>query len=474
MSIDNIPPVQSNQTTATDRTTSQTDNNSRRAEDRAKLASLAAEFEGMLLMNMLRDMRTSGRWSTGEPGGDNLGAETFDSTFDLELSRYLAKARSLGLSEQLMKAFDGMETAASERPATAVGDALSTPVSPVSTTVSRARTTSSRITSAETRSGRTGWNGLRLDPPPAGNAGARWGGFNNDRALAGGDENSIKDGFFRWTYGLSFNPAGKSEEQIGQFLRDNVASARDYGINILDVDGDKILVETAESGPEWVDIVAAAGSENPGDVHWQWICQSDYGVPTGGGPLGDALASLRSMSGGAELVRTALADGLVGDALTARLQTTAADARSGRTSTSPRTWTSEPPTVSYDTSAEVLRTPTAHVTSAFGWRQDAISGLTRFHRGVDLRAAAGDEVASTGAGRVVFSGTDGGYGTTVIVEHANGLSTRYAHLLSTLVHLGDEVEEGQTVGLAGQSGRATGPHVHYEVRASGQAVDPLR
>jgi murein DD-endopeptidase MepM/ murein hydrolase activator NlpD len=121
-----------------------------------------------------------------------------------------------------------------------------------------------------------------------------------------------------------------------------------------------------------------------------------------------------------------------------------------------------------------LPTSNAKVTSGFGWRQDPISGQTRFRRGVDLRAAAGDEVTSTGSGRVVFSGNDGAYGTTVVVEHANGLSTRYAHLLSALVHLGDEVEEGQTVGLAGQSGRTTGPHVHYEVRASGQAVDPLR
>jgi murein DD-endopeptidase MepM/ murein hydrolase activator NlpD len=127
-----------------------------------------------------------------------------------------------------------------------------------------------------------------------------------------------------------------------------------------------------------------------------------------------------------------------------------ADARTGR-STTPRTATTEPPTLAYDvpaTAADTLRTPTARVTSAYGWRQDPITGETRFHRGVDLRATSGSEVATTGAGRVTFSGNDGAYGTTVVVEHANGLSTRYAHLMTSLVNLGDEEQEGQTVGLA--------------------------
>jgi murein DD-endopeptidase MepM/ murein hydrolase activator NlpD len=372
-----------------------------------------------------------------------------------------------------MRALDG--TAAADGRA---ADAVTTSARDISP-----MTSSARATTGTAYAGRTGWNGMRLDPPAAGNSGAQWAGFNVDRALAGGDDNSIKDGFYRWTYGLSFNPAGKSKEEIGQFLRDNVTSAREYGVNILDVDGDKILVETAERGPEWVDVVAGASSTNPADTKWQWLTQEEFGMPTGGGALGQALAALRAAPGGQDLARSVLADSrLVGDALASQLRSVAADARAGRTpttstpTTARRTGTSDPPTATDTpvTAADVLRTPTARVTSAFGWRQDPISGQTRFHRGVDLRAAAGDEVASTGAGRVVFSGTDGGYGTSVVVEHANGLSTRYAHLLSALVHLGDEVDEGQTIGLAGQSGRATGPHVHYEVRAAGEAVDPLR
>ena len=142
-------------------------------------------------------------------------------------SPYLAKARGLGLSQQLMRAFDGM-----------AADSRSADV-PTPPTTSNTTTTSASNTAY---TGRTGWNGMRLDAPAPGNSGAQWAGFNVDRALAGGDDNSIKDGFYRWTYGLSFNPAGKSKEEIGQFLRDNVSSAREYGLNILDVRGDQILV----------------------------------------------------------------------------------------------------------------------------------------------------------------------------------------------------------------------------------------
>jgi murein DD-endopeptidase MepM/ murein hydrolase activator NlpD len=123
---------------------------------------------------------------------------------------------------------------------------------------------------------------------------------------------------------------------------------------------------------------------------------------------------------------------------------------------------------------EDLRRPAATLTSAFGWRKDPLTGVAKFHKGVDLKAAEGDPVGATGAGKVVFSGPNGSYGNSVVIEHANGVSTRYAHLSAPLVHVGDEVSEGQAIGLAGHTGRATGPHVHYEVLAQGRAVDPLR
>lgn len=119
--------------------------------------------------------------------------------------------------------------------------------------------------------------------------------------------------------------------------------------------------------------------------------------------------------------------------------------------------------------------PPVDVTSSFGWRRDPFTGEAKFHRGVDLRAAYGQEVLAVGGGQVVFSGDQGGYGTTVVIEHADGTRTRYAHLSATLVSQGETVSSGQQVGRAGRSGRATGTHLHLEViTADGQHVDPGR
>jgi murein DD-endopeptidase MepM/ murein hydrolase activator NlpD len=113
------------------------------------------------------------------------------------------------------------------------------------------------------------------------------------------------------------------------------------------------------------------------------------------------------------------------------------------------------------------------VTSSFGWRHDPFTGQAKFHKGVDLRAAYGQDVKAAGDGRVVFSGTQSGYGTTVLIEHADGTKTRYAHLSAALVSQGDTVGAGQAIGQAGHSGRATGTHLHFEVIApNGKPVDP--
>jgi murein DD-endopeptidase MepM/ murein hydrolase activator NlpD len=112
------------------------------------------------------------------------------------------------------------------------------------------------------------------------------------------------------------------------------------------------------------------------------------------------------------------------------------------------------------------------VTSGFGWRRDPIDGRVRFHKGIDLHAAYGVPVTTPAAGRVVFAGTHGGYGMTVVVEHPGGVRTRYAHLSLAEVSEGDEVRAGQVIGRTGQSGRATGPHLHFEVLAGGEPVDP--
>lgn len=121
---------------------------------------------------------------------------------------------------------------------------------------------------------------------------------------------------------------------------------------------------------------------------------------------------------------------------------------------------------------EAFATPPGAVTSSFGWRRDPLHGHVRFHRGVDIRAAYAQEIQAAAVGRVVFSGVQGGYGTTVLVEHEGGVQTRYAHLSAALVSAGDLIERGQILGRAGNSGRATGTHLHFEVIAHGHHVDP--
>ncbi|MBI4264102.1 MAG: peptidoglycan DD-metalloendopeptidase family protein [Acidobacteria bacterium] len=246
--------------------------------ERAKLERIAQEFESMLLVQVLRGMRTSGSWET-EDEADTLGAESLFETLDVELASHLARAQGLGLSTQLLAAFDRMNAAG---------------------------------------------------PRPQG--------------------------------------SGLSEASVGE-----------------------------ASVPHEGGSAAALGPE---------------------------------------------ASGL------------------------------RPETLAVGSSASV---PPVEVTSSFGWRRDPFTGDATFHRGVDLRAAYGQEVLAVGDGQVVFSGDQGGYGTTVVIEHADGTRTRYAHLSATLVSQGETVSSGQLVGRAGRSGRATGTHLHLEViAADGRHVDPRR
>ncbi|MFC0207731.1 M23 family metallopeptidase [Chelativorans intermedius] len=117
--------------------------------------------------------------------------------------------------------------------------------------------------------------------------------------------------------------------------------------------------------------------------------------------------------------------------------------------------------------------PGAAVTSGFGMRRDPILRRKAYHSGIDFRARQGAPIRATGAGTVVSAGWNGGYGRMVEIDHGDGLTTRYAHLSRILVKPGETVEAGSLVGHAGSSGRSTGPHLHYEVRRDGRAIDPL-
>jgi len=114
------------------------------------------------------------------------------------------------------------------------------------------------------------------------------------------------------------------------------------------------------------------------------------------------------------------------------------------------------------------------ISSDFGWRNDPIHGQHRFHAGLDLKVAYGQEVRAASGGVVKFAGEQGGYGTTVVVDHGDGLETRYAHLSSADVKTGSRVEAGQPIARSGNSGRSTGAHLHFEVRQDGQPIDPER
>ncbi|MBZ9705529.1 M23 family peptidase [Mesorhizobium sp. B3-2-1] len=114
------------------------------------------------------------------------------------------------------------------------------------------------------------------------------------------------------------------------------------------------------------------------------------------------------------------------------------------------------------------------VTSPFGVRTDPILGTAALHSGMDFRAPIGMAAKVTAPGIVTKAGWNGGYGRMVEVDHGNGFATRYGHLSEIDVTVGEKVDAGATIGKTGSSGRSTGPHLHYEVRHNGEAIDPLR
>jgi murein DD-endopeptidase MepM/ murein hydrolase activator NlpD len=114
----------------------------------------------------------------------------------------------------------------------------------------------------------------------------------------------------------------------------------------------------------------------------------------------------------------------------------------------------------------------APVSSAFGIRKDPFSHQARFHKGLDLAAPEGMNVVPALSGTVVSAGYESGYGNTVMIQHAGGLQTRYGHLGTINVKAGDSVTSQDVLGTVGNTGRSTGPHLHFEVIRMGRPVDP--
>lgn len=116
----------------------------------------------------------------------------------------------------------------------------------------------------------------------------------------------------------------------------------------------------------------------------------------------------------------------------------------------------------------------AYRSSSYGWRIDPIRGSKAFHEGLDFPAASGTKIFAAGDGIVTASERTHDYGNLVKVNHGSGLETRYAHASKRLVKNGERVVKGQVIALVGSTGRSTGPHLHYEIRLNGSALDPRK
>jgi murein DD-endopeptidase MepM/ murein hydrolase activator NlpD len=128
-------------------------------------------------------------------------------------------------------------------------------------------------------------------------------------------------------------------------------------------------------------------------------------------------------------------------------------------------------------SAVPLRKPLAgeiDLSSSFGVRTDPFTRSPAMHTGLDLQGETGDPVRAAASGTVTSAGWSGGYGKVIDIDHGNGFATRYGHLSSIDVQVGQTIKVGQIIGKVGSTGRSTGPHLHYETRVAGEAVDPQK
>ena len=120
----------------------------------------------------------------------------------------------------------------------------------------------------------------------------------------------------------------------------------------------------------------------------------------------------------------------------------------------------------------MLMPVSGEITSPFGQRDNPMGQGTEFHPGIDIAAAQGTPIAAAMAGTVVAAGPDGGYGNLITVDDGNGLTTRYGHCSQIYARVGERVAPGDVIGAVGMTGRATGPHLHFEVRQDDRAIDP--
>lgn len=127
-----------------------------------------------------------------------------------------------------------------------------------------------------------------------------------------------------------------------------------------------------------------------------------------------------------------------------------------------------------DTLPDLYPVSVGYRSSSYGWRIDPMLGVRSFHEGLDFSAAEGDDIKATASGIVIAAGKAPDYGNYVKIKHGGGIETRYAHASKLLVKKGDLVNKDQVIALVGNTGRSTGPHLHYEIRLNGRSLDPRK
>ncbi|MDP9018000.1 MAG: M23 family metallopeptidase [Candidatus Eremiobacteraeota bacterium] len=124
------------------------------------------------------------------------------------------------------------------------------------------------------------------------------------------------------------------------------------------------------------------------------------------------------------------------------------------------------------TSAGFVWPASGAVSSAFGPRQNPFGGAPDFHPGIDIAAEQGSPILAASSGRVIQAGPDGGYGNVVVIDHGNGVTSKYGHCSQTFATVGQQVRAGEEIAAVGSTGHSTGPHLHFEVRLGDKPVDP--
>jgi murein DD-endopeptidase MepM/ murein hydrolase activator NlpD len=119
-----------------------------------------------------------------------------------------------------------------------------------------------------------------------------------------------------------------------------------------------------------------------------------------------------------------------------------------------------------------IRPSVGWISSVFGFRTSPFTGQREFHKGLDIAARTGTPIIAPASGMVTFVGKKGSYGLVAVINHGHGVVTRYGHLKNCMVKSGDRVKRGDKIALIGNSGRTTGPHLHYEVNVNGIPVNP--